>query len=78
MFNNYQNHTLVQLQQQDTLRSAAQQHLAAQAESLKPTPFYGPALAQLGSTLVNLGHELQERYGALLEQETQPQPATPR
>jgi hypothetical protein len=79
MFNSYQNETLNRLHQEEQMQQAEASRLAANA--LKRTPFYAPALAQLGSTLVALGNELQAHYGELcseMEQPTTaPQPAAP-
>lgn len=51
-------------QQHDLRRQAQQAQLAAEAAPARvPQPFYAPALAAIGGSLINLGRELECRYG---------------
>ncbi|MFN8376060.1 MAG: hypothetical protein U0694_24695 [Anaerolineae bacterium] len=70
MLNNYQNEALNRIHQQEQEQQADHSRLAAEAP--RPAPFYAPALAQLGSSLITLGNDLQERYGELREEMHQP------
>lgn len=47
----------------ELLRQSEQARLAAEVASSNTNPFYAPALARVGTLLVNIGSELQTRYG---------------
>jgi hypothetical protein len=75
----YQTDAQVKDHQDMLAREAAQWRLAQEtAESNKPV--YGPALAQAGKLLVEIGSQLQGRYGKAVEAVDlyPPQPADPR
>ncbi len=57
-----------ELRMKEQLKEVEQYRLAKEAQKANNksgTPIYGPALAQIGDKLVELGHNLQERYGEL-------------
>lgn len=83
MFNSYETESINQIRQQEQRQQADNARLASDAP--RRTPFYAPMLAQLGSNLVTMGSDLQDRYGELCDEVEQsaahhhkPQPATPR
>jgi hypothetical protein len=76
---NYYNDLNVRAHREKLETEAAAQRLANLARSEAAddsSPVYGPALARLGAALVEMGTQLQTRYGDMLEQLAEP-PATP-
>ncbi len=59
---------LDQLHREELIRNAENGRIA----DVHTGHFYGPAMNQMGKMLVNLGTELQERYGADAEQSDAP------
>jgi hypothetical protein len=82
MLNSYHTEAVNQIRQQEQQQEADNARLAS--ESPRRAPFYAPMLAQLGSNLVAMGSDLQDRYGELREEmehtnhTSTPQPATQR
>lgn len=63
MFDHYQNTTYSNQRQHNAMQEAEQARLAAEAAAADPKPFYAPVLNSIGHTLIEMGKNLEARYG---------------
>lgn len=68
MIDHYQNTKMSELRAKE-LRSEAEMARLAEEAGIEPKPFYAPLMTSVGQALIELGSNLQERYG---EQPTVP------